>query len=928
MSAGASIRLDFGGAPEDRDKEAPLREDIRLLGRLLGEVIREHAGARVFELVEATRREAISARRSGSGEEALFARLDALEERDALHVIRSLILFHLLANVAEDVHHARRRRHHRLTGSPPQPGSLRYAFDRLHRDGFDSQRLFAVLDGALVAPVVTAHPTEVRRKTVLDAHREIARLLDRRDRPSMLESERAEWKRALRLQILLLWQTAMVRLSRLRLRDEINEALGYYELSLLEEAPTIHRRLADEMHRHWPDAPPPSAPVLRMGSWIGGDRDGNPYVTADVVRYAIGRQSTVALAHHLRELDRLGRELSMSTRLVSPSPDLLALAEASEDTSPFRGDEPYRRALRGMHARLAATAVDLVGEAPGRAPHAVLSAYRDPEELSRDLAVVDVSLRSHGAGPIADDRLAALRRAVDVFGFHLCSLDLRQNADVHEVVVGELLAQAGLTRRYGEMGEDERVALLTAELRTSRPLVGRRAALSEETAGELAILHAAHDAIERLGSKAISQYVISKCDAVSDLLEVALLLREVGLLRPGTAVPLPLQIVPLFETIDDLANAGATLRDLLAIDLWSEWVHARDGVQEVMLGYSDSNKDGGYLAANWATYRAELDLVAVAREHGVRLRLFHGRGGTVGRGGGPSYDAILAQAPGSVAGSLRITEQGEMVAAKYAAPDLARRNLEALVAATLEASCLDVEGLGADAPEAYALMGDLAQRARDAYRALVYETPGFSEWFRAATPISEIAALNIGSRPASRTSSDRIEDLRAIPWVFSWSQCRIMLPGWFGAGTALESWVGTDEHRIERLRTLYTRWPFLQTVLSNMGMVLAKSDMEIARRYVTLVPDPGLGRRVFDVISAEHDRTVRMLLAVTQQTTLLADNVSLARSIGHRFPYLDPLNHLQVSLLRRFRAGDRDPLVQRGIQLTLNGLATGLRNSG
>jgi phosphoenolpyruvate carboxylase len=385
----------------------------------------------------------------------------------------------------------------------------------------------------------------------------------------------------------------------------------------------------------------------------------------------------------------------------------------------------------------------------------------------------------------------------------------------------------------------------------------------------------------------------------------------------------------LFETIADLRRAGATLRSLLGLEPWRRWVAARDGVQEVMLGYSDSNKDGGYLAANWALYCAELDLVDAARAYDVRLRLFHGRGGTVGRGGGPSYDAILAQAPGSVAGAIRITEQGEMVAAKYASPDLARRNLEALLAATLETSCLDVEsGLGDDAPAARAVMDELAERARAAYRALVYDTPRFVDWFRAATPIAEIAELNIGSRPASRTASGRIEDLRAIPWVFSWSQCRIMLPGWYGAGTALASWSDGDEGRLGRLRLLWARWPFFRTVLSNMAMVLAKTDLGIARRYVTLVPDRDLGARVFERIAAEHARTVRLLLAITRQDELLADDPALRRSITQRFPYLDSLNHLQVTLLRRWRGGDHGPLVQRGIQLTLNGLATGLRNSG
>jgi phosphoenolpyruvate carboxylase len=422
--------------------------------------------------------------------------------------------------------------------------------------------------------------------------------------------------------------------------------------------------------------------------------------------------------------------------------------------------------------------------------------------------------------------------------------------------------------------------------------------------------------------------VISKSEAVSDVLEVALLLKEAGLSTAGDEAPTGPGIVPLFETIDDLRGAGRTMAALFAEPRYRALLRAQDDVQEVMLGYSDSNKDGGYLAANWALYRAEIDLVEVCRAAGVRLRLFHGRGGTVGRGGGPTYEAILAQPAGSVRGALRVTEQGEVRAAKYAEPEMARRNLESLVAATLESSLLDVEGLGDDAPAAYALMDELADAARQAYRALVYDTPGFVRWFREATPLAEIADLNIGSRPAARAASDRIEDLRAIPWVFSWSQCRIMLPGWYGTGAALAAWVGDDPTRLARLRDLHDRWPFLRTVMSNMDMVLAKSDLSIARRYAELVVDPALRAQVLDQIVAEHERSVAIVLAVTGRPVLLGDNPAMTRSLRHRFPYVDVLNHLQVELLRRWRAGDHHELTKRGIQLTINGLATALRNSG
>ncbi|WP_448625519.1 phosphoenolpyruvate carboxylase [Geodermatophilus sp. URMC 64] len=930
----ADLRHHNGDTSDDRADDAPLRDDIRLLGRVLGEVIGEQAGQDVLALVEATRVEAFRIRRSEVERDELAARLDGLDIRSANHVIRAFSHFSLLANLAEDIHHERRRRFHRREGSPPQQGSLAATFGLLDRADLDADTVARELAGALVCPVVTAHPTEVRRKTISQVQRQVADLIRARDRAALGEAD-DEWSAKLWRAVLTLWQTALLRLSRLRLADEIDEALRYYELSLFEVIPAINAELRRALTERWPDAGLFRRPMLLPGSWIGGDRDGNPYVTADALRTATTRQAETALRFYLAETEALRVELSMSDRLVTPTPELYHLAEASRDDSPFRADEPYRRALVGVHARVAATAKRAVGHIHGPEPDVELPPYADPAELRADLDTVDTSLRSHGAGALADDRLARLREAVDVFGFHLCGLDLRQNAEVHEEVVAELLAWAGVTPDYASMSEEQRVELLAAELRLRRPLVRRGAELSEKVRGELDVLEAAAAQVALLGPRAIPNYVISMCESVSDVLEVAVLLKEVGLLDPdGEDGPTcPVGISPLFETIEDLQNAGATMTAVLDQPLYRALVASRGDVQEVMLGYSDSNKDGGYLAANWALYRAELALVEVARREGLRLRLFHGRGGTVGRGGGPSYDAIRAQPPGAVAGQLRLTEQGEVIAAKYGEPDRARRNLEAMVAATLEATLLDIEGLGDDAEATYELFDDLAARAQQAYRALVHETPGFVEWFRAATPIGELSELNIGSRPPSRKAGDKISDLRAIPWVFSWSQARIMLPGWYGTGSALESYVAGDGApgdgaRLARLQELHRRWPFFRTVLSNMGMVLAKTDLGLAARYAELVPDRRLRHRVFDQITAEHERSCRMLLAVTGDDRLLADNPSLARSIRNRFPYLEPLHHLQVEMLRRRRGGDDDELTRRNIQLTINGIATALRNSG
>ena len=926
----ADLRRTDGEQPDDRAGDAPLRDDIRLLGRVLGEVIGEQAGADVLGLVESTRVEAFKIRRSEIDRAELAKRLDGLDIRSANHVIRAFSHFSLLANLAEDVHHERRRRFHRREGSPPQKGSLAASLQLLDQADLDADDVARELTGALVCPVFTAHPTEVRRKTISDVQRQVTDLIRQRDRTAPGEGDDVEWSATLWRSVLTLWQTALLRLSRLRLQDEIDEVLRYYELSLFDVVPSINAELRRALNERWPDAGLLSRPMLLPGSWIGGDRDGNPYVTADALRRATTRQAETALAHHLAELDALVAELSMSDRLVTPTPELYHLADASRDDSPFHGDEPYRRALQGISGRLAATAVAVLGRVPGPTPEVELPAYESPDELRADLDVVDISLRSHGAGALADDRLLRLREAVEVFGFHLCGLDMRQNSAVHEAVMGELLAWAGVCDDYAALDEPARIELLNHELTLRRPLVRPDAKLSETARGELDVLIAAAEQVALLGPRAIPNYVISMCESVSDVLEVAVLLKEVGLLDPGAegGPVCSVGISPLFETIGDLQAAATTLGAVLDQPLYRSMLAARGDMQEVMLGYSDSNKDGGYLAANWALYRAELDLVELARTEGIRLRLFHGRGGTVGRGGGPSYEAIRAQPPGAVAGALRITEQGEVIAAKYADPDLARRNLEALVAATLESTLLDVEGLGDDAEPAYALLDDLAARAQAAYRALVHETPGFVEWFRAATPISELGELNIGSRPPSRKAGSSIADLRAIPWVFSWSQARIMLPGWYGTGSALEGWVDGDEQRLGQLQELHRRWPFFRTVLSNMGMVLAKTDLGLAARYAGLVPDEELRARVFDQITAEHERTCRMLLAITGDDRLLADNPALARSIRNRFPYLEPLHHLQVEMLRRRRGGDDDELTRRNIQLTINGIATALRNSG
>ena len=541
--------------------------------------------------------------------------------------------------------------------------------------------------------------------------------------------------------------------------------------------------------------------------------------------------------------------------------------------------------------------------------------------------VIHDSLMKNGSAILARGRLRYLRHAVAVFGFHLAGLDLRQNSDVHERTVADLAEAAAPGTAYRDLDEDARIALLLKELKTARPLVSEFVDYSEETQSELAIMRMAADAHRRYGAASVPNSVISKADGVSDILEVALLLKEVGLLRPLDGV-LSVNIVPLFETIDDLRNSTGIMDRLLGIPLYQRLLESRDNVQEVMLGYSDSNKDGGFVTSGWELYKAEIGLVEVFRRHGVRLRLFHGRGGSVGRGGGPSYQAILAQPGGAVQGQIRITEQGETISGKYSNAEVGRRNLETLAAATLEATLLQPDK-AAPREDYLATMEELSAHAFGAYRDLVYGTEGFENYFWESTVITEIAGLNIGSRPSSRKKTRSIEDLRAIPWVFSWAQCRLMLPGWYGFGSAIQAYLADHpDDGMDVLTAMYKDWPFFQTLLSNMDMVLAKSNIAIASRYAELVTDVDLRHRVFNRIRTEWQASVDALLTITGQDVLLESNPLLARSIRNRFPYLDPLNHVQVELLKRHRTNVAEEYVLRGIQLTINGIAAGLRNSG
>jgi phosphoenolpyruvate carboxylase len=933
--------------------ERPLVEDIRLLGRILGDVIREQEGDAAFELIEQIRQLSVTFRRHAdpAADRALSKLLKSLSGDQTVSVVRAFTYFSHLANLAEDRHHIRRRAVHERAGST-RPGSIEATLQRLHGQGITPQAISDMLAHSYVSPVLTAHPTEVQRKSILDAERAIAQLLTGRDdilaqaaankvaHDALTPRELVANEAQLRARVLQLWHTRLLRFSKLTVADEVENALSYYESTFLREIPKLYANLELALGPH------PVHSFLRMGQWIGGDRDGNPNVNAQTLTHALGRQADMALRHYLTEVHYLGGELSLSAMLVDFSADMQALAAHSPDTNEHRKDEPYRRALIGVYARLAATLKALSGGEAAR--HAVppQNPYLTPQELLRDLRVIEASLLTQHAQALVTQRLQPLIRAVEVFGFHLATVDLRQSSDQHEAVLAELLATARVTPHYSQLNESAKRELLLHLLNDARPLrvVGHN--YSAHTLSEISIFEAAKASRAQFGTQAIRHYIISHTESVSDLLEVLLLQKEVGLMH-GTLddhASCDLIVVPLFETIEDLRNASSIMHEFYALPgvlrMVQRGANDQYGEQDIMLGYSDSNKDGGIFTSNWELYQAEIALVDTFDSMNealggapIQIRMFHGRGGTVGRGGGPSFEAILAQPPGTVRGQIRLTEQGEVIGSKYANPEIGRRNLETLVAATLEATLL--HPTQSAQPAFLASAAELSLASMAAYRKLVYETPGFTEYFFDATPIREIAELNIGSRPASRKATQKIEDLRAIPWGFSWGQCRLTLPGWFGFGAAVDAFLNPPDanakvtkQRLALLRQMQKQWPFFSSLLSNMDMVMAKSDLALASRYAELVEDLRVRKKIFGAIELEWHRTAHALELITGDKQRLANNAALQRSIRHRFPYIDPLHHLQVELVRRYRAGQTDERLKRGIHISINGIAAGLRNTG
>ena len=882
--------------------------DVRFLGKMLGDVIRAYGGEKLFRQTEYIRSTSVDRFRQIEGADASDRGLGALGLDDTLSFVRGFMLFSLLANLAED----------RQGLAHEEGATVAEAAARLRAEGVGDDQIREMLADSLIVPVLTAHPTEVRRKSIIDHKNHIARLMSLRDQKQTTTEDGDDVDAAIYRQIALLWQTRPLRREKLFVADEIENARATMQDVFLTALP--------KLYVGWEKAlgcRPPG--FVRLGTWIGGDRDGNPFVDADTLRHAVVRNGGTAIRHYLEAIHKLGAEISISS-LMSQTPEaVLALAEKSGDAAPSRSDEPYRRALSGIYARLAATHVKLVGDQPPRPSRLAGEPYEGPDALRKDLATVAAGLARDGDGALASGgALARLIRSVEIFGFHLATLDLRQNSDVHERVMAELFHTAGVTADYLALAEDARVALLISELSHNRPLGGEWTTYSAETAKELAIIRAAAKAQADFGRQAITTYNISKTTSVSDMLEVYVLLKQAGLYRiaeDGTPSA-SIMSVPLFETIADLQAAPDTMRSFFGIPLMRALSQQR-GHQEVMIGYSDSNKDGGYLTSTWELYEASSALAPVFAEAGVAMQLFHGRGGAVGRGGGSAFGAIRAQPKGTVQGRIRITEQGEVIAAKYGSVDNAVTSLETMASATLLATLSSDPIAEKDEQRFKAAMAELSQSAFRHYRGLVYETDGFRTFFRQMTPINEIATLKIGSRPSSRTASDAIEDLRAIPWVFSWAQARVMLPGWYGTGQALADFADKG-----LLRAMASEWSYFQTILANMEMVLAKSDMGIAAHYADLVTDQPLAQEIFGRIKGGWHASRDSLLDATGQSHLLEANPALHQSIRLRLPYIEPLNLLQIELMKRHRAGEGDERIGEGIQLTINAIATALRNSG
>jgi phosphoenolpyruvate carboxylase len=963
-------------------KDLPLSEDIHRLGDLLGETLKRLGGERLFVIEEEVRAlcKRLRTDHSPATEKKLKKRLRSLSLDEAIGVIRAFSVYFQLANIAEQYHRIRRKRWYELhTPDAPQRGSLAHTFQLLSDANIAAEDLRTVLGKLEIRPVITAHPTEAARRTMLEKHRRISNLLGEFDQQQISAKQRAALQTRLAAEIESIWQSDEVRHVKPTVLDEVGNCLYYFDATLFEELPTMLDELERVLGKHFPDVKlPDGVAPLRFGSWIGGDRDGNPYVTPEVTWEALRLMQRQVLRKYEAAVNELGHRISESSRYAPATKELLDSIERDKPLFPITAslvaernvEEPYRQKLSFIYARLENTlrrnqelssvmllekGHPLISMRPGMPVIAALKntkaapVYQNAQQLWEDLKLVRDSLRASQAR-LAATAIDKLMRQVSAFGLHLAQLDLRQHSERHIAALTEITRSLGFAKDYGQMSERERTEWLTSELSSSRPMVAYDAVFSAETAETLNVFRVARRALDEISPRCLRTFIVSMTREVSDLLAVLVLAKEAGLIHIAecgvrnaesdlSLIPHPssfrLAVAPLFETIDDLQRAPDVMRRLFENPVYARVLAAQDNLQEVMIGYSDSSKDGGILTSSWELFKAQESLWEVARAHNIELRLFHGRGGTIGRGGGPTHEAILAQPPGTVAARIKTTEQGEVISGKYSLPDIALRSLELTTGAVIAASVQRQASVDETRLAQWkAIMEEVSADAFDAYRRFVRETPGFYDYFVSATPVEELQHMRIGSRPTKRKQgSQSLDDLRAIPWVFGWMQSRHILPGWLAVGTALENFMRKKPRaNLNILREMYEGWSFFRTTISNIEMALAKTDFQIARQYAETLVAPELRRRIFTLLEDEYERSCRAVIQVTGETRLLEKQPVLQRSIAVRNPYVDPMSYLQVELLARLRAHkgkaeEREQLLY-AILLTINGIAAGMRNTG
>ena len=892
---------------ENYSNKAVVQEEVLILTELLEDITKNMLAPETFDKIMQLKNLSTSEDYQG-----LNKLVTSLSNEEMIYISRYFSILPLLINISEDVDLAYEINHQNNVDQD-YLGKLSTTIKMVA----EKENAAAILEQLNVVPVLTAHPTQVQRKSMLDLTNHIHTLLRKYRDVKLGLINKEKWHTDLRRYIEIIMQTDMIREKKLKVTNEITNVMEYYQSSFLNAVPRLtaeYKKLAKEQGIELQHPKP-----ITMGMWIGGDRDGNPFVTAETLNKSALTQCEVIMNYYDEKIYNLYREFSLSTSIVNVSDKVREMALKSQDNSIYREKELYRRALFDIQAKMQATKTYLIEDKD------VHPRYATADEFYQDLLAIRDSLLENKGEYLISGEFVELMQAVEIFGFYLASIDMRQDSSVHEACVAELLASAGINDHYSDLSEDEKCALLLKELEEDpRILSATHAEKSELLEKELSIFKAARKLKDKLGENVIRQTIISHATSVSDMLELAIMLKEVGLVDDQKA---RVQIVPLFETIEDLDHSEETMRRYFSLPLAKKWIASKDNYQEIMLGYSDSNKDGGYLSSCWTLYKAQQQLTAIGDEFGVKVTFFHGRGGTVGRGGGPTYEAITSQPLKSIKDRIRLTEQGEVIGNKYGNKDAAYYNLEMLVSAAINRMITKKKSDTNTSNRYEAIMDQVVDRSYDIYRDLVFGNEHFYDYFFESSPIKAISSFNIGSRPAARKTITEIGGLRAIPWVFSWSQSRVMFPGWYGVGSSFKEFIDQDPDNIEFLRDMYQNWPFFQSLLSNVDMVLSKSNMNIAFEYAKLCEDEEV-QAIYYTILDEWQLTKNVILAIEGYDELLAENSYLKDSLNYRMPYFNILNYIQLELIKRQRRGELSADEEKLIHTTINGIATGLRNSG